>query len=109
MKHFEPFEIDFDRCRVELAALKELLDQFEAGTLKERKHVLSFFSKNRHVAALIGHLAPDIASVDRLAFEFDFFGDYAADLAVGDSKEGGVLLRRVRERRAGQHLQEGRR
>ncbi len=86
MKHFEPFEIDFDRCRLELASLKELLDQFESGTLKEREHVLSFFSQNRHLAALIGHLAPDIAHVDRLAFEFDLFGDYAADLALGDSR-----------------------
>jgi Domain of unknown function (DUF4263) len=87
MKHFEPFDIDFDRCRVELAAFKELLDEFEAGILEERRHILSFFSRNRHVSALIGHLAPDIANVDRLAFEFDFFGDYAADLALGDSKK----------------------
>jgi hypothetical protein len=31
---------------------------------------------------------PTIFHVDRLAYEFDFFGDYAADLAVGNSKRG---------------------
>jgi antiviral defense system Shedu protein SduA len=29
---------------------------------------------------------PGIVNVDRIAYEFDFFGDYAADLAVSDSK-----------------------
>jgi len=87
MKYFDSFAIDFDRCREELAGLKNLLDEFEAGALKEREHVLSFFRENRHVAALVGHNAPDIANVDRIAHEFDFFGDYAADLALGDSRK----------------------
>jgi Shedu protein SduA, C-terminal len=86
MKHFDAFEIDFDKCKSELAALKDLLKKFEATTLKEREHVLDFFRKNRHIAALAGQFMPGIVNVDRLAYEFDFFGDYAADLAVGDSK-----------------------
>jgi hypothetical protein len=36
---------------------------------------------------MIGHIAPEIANVDRIAYEFDFFGDYAADLALGDSRK----------------------
>ncbi len=88
MKHFDAFRIDFDKCRSELGALKDLLKKFEATTLQERKHVLDFFRKNRHIAALAGHFMPSIVNVDRLAYEFDFFGDYAADLAVGDSKRG---------------------
>jgi len=87
MKYFDSFAIDFERCREELADLKSLLDEFEAGTLREREHILSFFRENRNVAALVGHNAPDIANVDRIAYEFDFFGDYAADLAIGDSKK----------------------
>jgi Domain of unknown function (DUF4263) len=86
MKQFDTFTIDFKRCRIELAGLKDLLDRFENESLKEREHVLSFFTENVHVAALVGLVAPDIAYVDRLAYEFDFFGDYAADLAIGDSK-----------------------
>src|SRR5450755_4469319 len=86
MKQFDSISIDFKRCRIELAALKDLLDRFENETLKERNHILSFFVENRHLAALVGLVAPNIANVDRLAYEFDFFGDYAADLAAGDSK-----------------------
>lgn len=87
MKRFEPFSIDFEQCRVELLEFKKMLDAFESRVLKERKHVLSFFRKNRNIAALVGHLAPRITKVDLLAYEFDFFGDYAADLAIGDSRE----------------------
>jgi Domain of unknown function (DUF4263) len=88
MKRFEPFEIEVNQCRSELAALKDLLAKFERATLKERDDVLSFFRDHRHVAALAGYSMPNIVRVDRLAYEFDFFGDYAADVAVGDSKRG---------------------
>jgi hypothetical protein len=88
MKSFDPFEIDVRRCRSELAALKDLLTKFQKATLKERGDVLSFFRDHRHVAALAGYYMPNIVNVDRLAYEFDFFGDYAADVAVGDSKRG---------------------
>src|SRR5689334_13149847 len=87
MKKFDQFKLDYHCCRDELNALKALLDEFEGGELKERKHVLSFFSDHRHVAAMVGHVAPNIANVDRIAYEFDFFGDYAADLALGDSRK----------------------
>ena len=42
--------------------------------------------RHRHLAALIGARNPDIARLDRIAFEFDIFGDYKADLVVGDSQ-----------------------
>lgn len=84
---FDPFEIDFDRCRDELGVFRALLAEFSAGTLKERDHVLKFFREHRNLAALIGHKAPHIARVDRVAYEFDFFGDYAADLALGNSRK----------------------
>lgn len=88
MKEFDRFSIDYERCRDQLAGLRGVLDAYEAKDLKEREHVLSFFRENRHLAALVGHLAPRIATVDSIAYEFDFFGDYAADLALGDSKRG---------------------
>ena len=37
---------------------------------------------------MIGYLNHNIGHVDRIAWEFDFRGDYAADLAVGDWKKG---------------------
>jgi Domain of unknown function (DUF4263) len=86
MKNFDPFQIDFGRCKNELAALRDLLDAFDSKILREREHVLDFFRANRHIAALAGHFMPRVVNVDRLANEFDFFGDFAADVAVGDSK-----------------------
>jgi hypothetical protein len=85
MKRLESIAIDFDRCRQELAAFKSLLDGHEASGLKEQEHILPFFRKHRNVAALIGHLYSDCIRVDRIAYEFDLFGDHAADLVVGDA------------------------
>jgi hypothetical protein len=45
---------------------------------------LPFFRKHRNIAALIGYLFSDCVNIDRIAFEFDIFGDHAADLVVGD-------------------------
>jgi hypothetical protein len=85
MKQLEPITIDLTRCRHELAAFEVLLDQHESGTLREKEHVLPFFRENRNLAALIGYLRADCLLVNRIAHEFDVFGDHAADLVVGDS------------------------
>ena len=85
MKQLEPITIDLARCRHELAAFEVLLDRHESGTLREKEHVLPFFRENRNLAALIGYLRSECPLVDRIAYEFDVFGDHAADLVVGDS------------------------
>ena len=85
MKQLEPITVDLARCRGELAAFKILLDRHESGTLREEEHVLPFFRENRNLAALIGYLRSDCFLIDRIAYEFDIFGDHAADLVVGDS------------------------
>jgi hypothetical protein len=85
MKRLEPITIDLNRCQHELAAFKILLDRHESGTLREKEHVLPFFRENRNLAALVGYLRSDCVLVDRIAYEFDVFGDHAADLVVGDS------------------------
>src|SRR5689334_24271918 len=85
MKRLEPITFDRDRCREELAAFKALLDRHESGTLHEHEHVLPFFRGHRDLAALIGHLYSDCVRIDRIAYEFDIFGDHAADLVVGDA------------------------
>jgi hypothetical protein len=86
MKRLEPISLDLDRCWDELAAFKALLDQHESGILKEQEHVLPFFREHRDLAALIGYLYSDFVRIDRIAYEFDVFGDHAADLVVGDSQ-----------------------
>ena len=85
MKQLEPVTIDLARCRHELSAFKVLLDRHESGTLRENEHVLPFFRENRNLAALIGYLRSECPLVNRIAYEFDVFGDHAADLVVGDS------------------------
>jgi hypothetical protein len=86
MKRLEPITLDRDRCWDGLAAFKLLLDQHESGILKEQEHVLPFFREHRDLAALIGYLYSDFVHIDRIAYEFDVFGDHAADLVVGDSQ-----------------------
>src|SRR5262249_47989043 len=85
MKRLEPITLDRNRCRDELAAFKALLDRHESETLREKEHVLPFFRKHRNLPALIGQLYFGGVLIDRIAFEFDIFGDHAADLVVGDS------------------------
>jgi hypothetical protein len=86
MKRLESISLDLDRCWDELTAFKALLDRHESGILKEQEHVLPFFREHRDLAALIGHVYTDCLRIDRIAYEFDVFGDHAADLVVGDSK-----------------------
>jgi hypothetical protein len=84
-----PFEhIAFSRnvAGQELVQFKRLLDAHSPSALREREHILPFFRNHRQLAALIGFRNPDIVTPDRIAFEFDIFGDYKADLVVGDSQ-----------------------
>ena len=62
----------------ELARFKQLLDAHSHGALHEREHILPFFRGHRQLAALIGVRNPDIIELDRIASEFDIFGDYKA-------------------------------
>ncbi|MHC5541476.1 Shedu anti-phage system protein SduA domain-containing protein [Singulisphaera rosea] len=65
---------------------KDLLDDPKTPELKEREHILPFFARHEHLVALMGTYNPRIENFDRIAFEFDIFGDHTADVAVGDSK-----------------------
>jgi hypothetical protein len=49
--------------------------------LDEKKHVLPFFRKRRHLSAFIASNA-DVIRVDRLSFEYPLFGDFTCDRAV---------------------------
>lgn len=83
MKKFDRFALSLPECRKELAGFKALLD--DKASLGERDDILPFFGANRHLAALIGSYNPKINAFDRLAVEFDLFGDFSCDLAIGDS------------------------
>jgi hypothetical protein len=86
MKAFEPLQWDAGQCRKELVALQKLLAS--SASLKEREDILPFFKARRHLSGYLASYHADIINCDRLAYEFDLFGDFACDVAVGDSERG---------------------
>lgn len=90
MKDFIHHALSIQKCVKELAEFEVLLAS--KAELKERDEILPFFKKNLNLAAFLGTYIPDIANPDRVANEYDIFGDFACDLAVGDSKSQTFLL-----------------
>ena len=86
MTPFESFSFDRKRAERELSQFKRLLDTHSHTPLRERDQILPFFRNHRHAAALIGTFNLNGPAMDRLAFEFDIFGDHKADLVIGDSQ-----------------------
>jgi hypothetical protein len=83
MKIFELLVFDPAQCRKEVAQLRTWLGKHTE--LDEYKQILPFFRKRRHLSAFIGSYSPNVIRLDRIAFEYPLFGDFACDLAVGDS------------------------
>ena len=90
MKHFKPAKLEFLLCSQHIAAFEELLASKDE--LSERDDVLPFFKQNEQLAVLMGMFNPRIARVDRIAWEFDIFGDFVCDIAVGDKDRGAYCL-----------------
>jgi Domain of unknown function (DUF4263) len=86
MTPFESFSLSKKRAEWELSRFQRLLDTHSHTPLRERDHILPFFRKHRHAAALIGTCHGRLVRMDRIASEFDIFGDHRADLVVGDSQ-----------------------
>src|SRR5207249_3428560 len=83
MKHFEPITFDYSKCRQETEQLKGLLES--SPSLGERKHILPFFRKRPQLSALCGIFNSNINRPDRVAWEYELFGDFHCDMVVGDS------------------------
>lgn len=82
MKQFEPHVFDPNKCRKDVQALKKFLASSPA--LKEHD-ILPFFRARRHLCAALGFMNLWNGHADLLAWEYDLFGDFACDLAIGDS------------------------
>jgi hypothetical protein len=67
--------------------LRVLLDNPSKQELKEWDDILPFFAAHEQLIALMGTYNPKIENFDRIATEFDIFGDHTADFAIGDSKK----------------------
>ncbi len=62
------------------------------ATLSEQKDVLPFFKSRKDLSLLICNYFPNIKKPDRFAHEFEIYGDFVADLVVGDSASKHYLL-----------------
>jgi hypothetical protein len=83
MKSLESVQFSAGQCQRELDSFEKLLKR--RAVLKERKHIKRFFRRNRQLSLLLGLYAPP-GPADVLADEFDIFGNYVADMVVGNSK-----------------------
>jgi hypothetical protein len=82
MKDLQEIGFDLKACRRELEEFRQLLG--DSHSLTERDMVLPFFNRRLHLSAFLSCLNPKILTPDRIAFEFDLFGDFACDIVVGD-------------------------
>lgn len=82
MNPLNPFDFDVIRCIAELEEFEKLLEQEK---LLESHDILPFFKRNLHLSAFVASYVAEIVRFDRIKHEFTFFGDFRADLVVGDS------------------------
>lgn len=90
MKNLKPHTFDALKCRAQWQSFSTMLSS--NPTLSERKQVLPFFKKNHDLSALVCNYFPKITNPDRLAHEFQIYGDFVADLIVGDSTDHRYVL-----------------
>lgn len=90
MKKFIPHVLSIEECKKELSEFESLLASKE--TIKERDEILPFFKNHLHLAAFISAYVTNIVNPDRIANEYDIFGDFTCDLAIGDSSTQTYLL-----------------
>lgn len=84
MKELKAIKFDKVTYERELEDFEQMLNNQTA--LSESNDILPFFTRNRQISARIGSLIPQISQIDKIAFEFDIFGDFKCDLAVGNSQ-----------------------
>jgi Domain of unknown function (DUF4263) len=85
MKEFIENRLDFNSLLSELLAFEDLLSSHEY--LGEASHILPFFKNSPNLSTLIGKIYFfKMVIVNKIAYEFDIFGDFKADLVIGDAK-----------------------
>ncbi len=84
MKEFIHLTFDPATCRASLDAFEALLAS--RPELEENAHVKPFFEAHPQLALLLGTVyGPEVTACDLYSFQYQLFGDFACDLAVGDS------------------------
>jgi hypothetical protein len=82
MKAFERHKFNPKQYEQELNDFEVLLSS--KRELGERKDILPFFTQRRDLSLQISTIVPSITVAECIAYEFDFFGNFKCDLAVGD-------------------------
>jgi hypothetical protein len=90
MKNLIHHSLDATNCRKEWDDFDALLKS--KTTLSEREDVLPFFKSRMDLSILICTYFPKIKAPDKLAHEYEIYGDFVADLVVGDSSVHHYLL-----------------
>jgi hypothetical protein len=83
MTKIDSFNLDISQCFAELKEFEDLL--LTKDELSESKDILPFFRSRLNLSAFIAYYAPSMITFDRIKHEFSFFGDFRADLVVGDA------------------------
>jgi hypothetical protein len=88
MGQLKTFALEKRRAEAELIAFKTLLDGKGTGDLGEASDLLPFFHASEHLCALMAMYNPGIVDYGNIsiATEFSVFGDYRADLVIGEIK-----------------------
>ena len=84
MKHFDTLVFDQQIYERELAEFEQFLSN--TNTLHEQADILPFFRNRMHLSSRIGRIVFGLNQVDKIAYEYDLFGDFVCDLVVGSSQ-----------------------
>ena|SRR5271165_681000 len=90
MKKLTQHKFDRAQCRVEWKEFEQLLKS--KAVLDENKDILPFFKARQDLSLFITSFFPRIKNADVFAHEYPIYGDFRADLVVGDSVTHNYLL-----------------
>lgn len=90
MKNLKTHLFDAENCRKEWQEFDILLQS--KAILSERDDILPCFKERHDLSILICNYFPKITNPDQFAHEFSIYGDFVADLVVGDSSAQRYLL-----------------
>jgi hypothetical protein len=85
-KGIQQVTFDPDKCRSEIADLGALLAA--KPDLSESKDIQPFFESHEQLSAFLGSYAPEIGPATDIVFEYPIFGNFRADLIVGNKAAG---------------------
>ncbi|MEM8831955.1 MAG: Shedu immune nuclease family protein [Cyanobacteria bacterium P01_G01_bin.19] len=90
MKNLVSHSLNATDCRREWQEFDALLKS--KSILDERKDILPFFKQRHNLSILICTYFPQIKNPNTFAHEYEIYGDFVADLVVGDSDTQNYLL-----------------